>query len=143
MLGQLTESNSSAFGNFHLPSCASFSQRSQCLTAVMSAPPKYLLVSLPLSISSGNDREEAHQALQSSVQQEFGSTVPFSVPTFKIGTLDALVQQADELSKLSADCEGVVGKAGDSLTSILEGDAGKIAQQKNISDSAYGWLEWL
>lgn len=96
---------------------------------------KYLLVSLPTSISLANEQDEALTALRSAVSTDNGTTYPFAVPVFKIGTLDALVQQADELTKLSADCEAVVAKVGDSLASILEGDADKIAQQKNVNDS--------
>lgn len=96
---------------------------------------KYLLVSLPTSISLANEHDEALTALRNAVSTDNGTTYPFHVPIFKIGTLDALVQQADDLAKLSADCEAVVGKVGDSLASILEGDQDKIAQQKNVNDS--------
>jgi V-type H+-transporting ATPase subunit C len=100
----------------------------------MSKPAKYLLVSLPTSISPSGDKDEALTALRSSVSSD-GTTFPFNIPAFKIGTLDALVQQADDLSKLGNSCEGVVGKIGDSLRSILDGDEEKIAQQKTINDS--------
>jgi len=96
---------------------------------------KYLLVSLPNSISSSNDQEEAFTALRAAVSSDNGTTTPFNIPIFKIGTLDALVQQADDLAKLSADCETVFTKVGDSLSSLLEGDEDKIAQQKNVNDS--------
>jgi V-type H+-transporting ATPase subunit C len=91
-------------------------------------------VSLPTSITPSGHKDEALQAVQSTVGNE-GNIVPFNIPAFKIGTLDALVQQADDLAKLSAACEGVVGKVGDSLRSILEGDEGKVADQKTINDS--------
>ncbi|KAI9670658.1 MAG: Vacuolar ATP synthase subunit C [Alyxoria varia] len=97
-------------------------------------PIKYFLVSLPLSVGHDNDREEAFGTLSSAVSTDHGTVVPFSIPTFKIGTLDALVQQADELNKLCADCEAVVGKVGDSLAGLLENDAEKIGQQKNVND---------
>lgn len=97
---------------------------------------KYLLVSLPNSISPSNDRDEALTALRAAVSTDFGTTWPFLVPQFKIGALDALIQQADDLAKLSADCEVVVGKVADSLSSILEGDQDKIAQQKTVNNSA-------
>lgn len=96
---------------------------------------KYLLVSLPTSISSSNDKEEAFEALSSTVTTSDTSVQPFKIPDFKIGTLDALVQQADELAKLENSCQGVVGKVGDSLKSLLEGDEEKIAQQKTVNDS--------
>ena len=101
----------------------------------MSKPTKYLLVSLPTSISPANDHDEALTALRSAVSTDNGSVFPFEIPEFKIGTLDALVQQADELAKLDPGCETVVAKVGDSLKVILEGDEEKIAQQKNVNDS--------
>ena len=101
----------------------------------MSRSQSYFLVSLPTSISSSNQKEEAFQALQAAVQPDHGTTYQFSIPGFKIGTLDALVQQADDLSKLDSACEGVVNKVGDSLRGLLEGDEEKIAQQKTINDS--------
>lgn len=101
----------------------------------MSKPIKFLLVSLPTSISPTNDHDEALTALRSAVTTDNGSVFPFQIPEFKIGTLDALVQQADELAKLDPGCEAVVGKVGDSLKVILEGDEDKIAQQKNVNDS--------
>lgn len=101
----------------------------------MSKAPKYLLVSLPTSISPSNDHDEALTTLRSAVTTDNGTVYPFPIPEFKIGTLDALVQQADELGKLEAGCEVVVGKVGDSLKTILEGDEEKVAQQKTVSDS--------
>ncbi|KAF2460973.1 vacuolar ATP synthase-like protein subunit C 1 [Lineolata rhizophorae] len=100
----------------------------------MSKPSAYLLVSLPTSISPSNDKDEALAALRATVTEDYGTTYPFSIPEFKIGTLDALVQQADDLSKLNAVCEGVVNKVGDSLRVLLEGDEDKISQQKTIND---------
>lgn len=101
----------------------------------MSKGLKYLLVSLPTSISPANDHDEALTALRSAVTTDYGTVFPFPIPEFKIGTLDALVQQADELSKLAAGCEGVVGKVGDSLRHILNGDEDKISQSKIVNDS--------
>ena len=106
----------------------------------MSKGVKYLLVSLPTNITLVNEHDEALTALRSAVTTDNGTTVPFKIPEFKIGTLDALVQQADELSKLESGCEGVVGKVGDSLRTILEGDDEKIAQQKTVNDSQPGFV---
>lgn len=104
--------------------------------ANMSGPAKYVLVSLPTSISPANDKEEAFKALGSTVSDN-GSVLPFKIPEFKIGTLDALVQQADDLAKLEGACEAVVAKVGDSLRNLLEGDEEKIAQQKTVNDSGF------
>ncbi|KAI9748856.1 MAG: hypothetical protein M4579_007092 [Chaenotheca gracillima] len=95
--------------------------------------PKYLLVSLPASISPSGHQDDALTALRSTISTDYGTVYPFPVPDFKIGTLDALVQQADDLAKLEAACAGVVSKVGDSLSNILEGDEGKIAQQKTVN----------
>ncbi|KAI4178661.1 MAG: hypothetical protein L6R41_008281, partial [Letrouitia leprolyta] len=100
----------------------------------MSKNTKFLLVSLPTSISPTNDHDEALTALRSAVTTEYGTVFPFPIPEFKIGTLDALVQQADELAKLESACEGVVGKVGDSLKTILEGDEEKVSQSKTVND---------
>lgn len=101
----------------------------------MSKGLKYLLVSLPTSISPSNDHDEALTALRSAVTTDYATVFPFQIPEFKIGTLDALVQQADDLAKLAQGCEAVVGKVGDSLRNILEGDEEKISQQKTVNDS--------
>ncbi|KAI9698977.1 MAG: Vacuolar ATP synthase subunit C [Candelina mexicana] len=95
---------------------------------------KYLLVSLPTSISPSNQHDEALTALRSSISKDYGTVSPFAIPEFKIGTLDALVQQADELAKLDAACEGIVSKVGESLRNMLEGDEEKIARQKTVND---------
>jgi V-type H+-transporting ATPase subunit C len=100
----------------------------------MPDPTKYMLVSLPTSISPTNDKEEALNALRSNVADN-GNVQPFKIPEFKIGTLDALVGQADDLAKLEGSCEAVVAKVGDTLRSLLEGDEEKIAQQKTVNDS--------
>jgi V-type H+-transporting ATPase subunit C len=102
----------------------------------MSNKTKYLLVSLPTSISPANDQDEALKALQTTISKDNAEVYPFKIPSFKIGTLDALVQQADDLAKLETACQGVVAKIGDSLRNILEDDEAKIAQQKTVNDSA-------
>ena len=101
----------------------------------MSKGTKYLLVSLPTSISPSNHADDALTALRSTITNDVGSTFQFAIPNFKIGTLDALVQQADDLTKLNNACEGVVTKVGESLKQILDGDEGKVQQQKTINDS--------
>lgn len=106
----------------------------------MSKATRYLLVSLPTSISPSNEHDEALTALRSAVTTDNGTVFPFAIPEFKIGTLDALVHQADELAKLEGGCETVVGKVGDSLRAILQGDEEKISQQKTVNDSQLTFL---
>ena len=103
----------------------------------MSKGVRYLLVSLPTSISPSNDHDEALTALRSAVTTDYGSVFPFQIPEFKVGTLDALVQQADVLAKIESGCEGVVSKVGDSLKTILDGNEEKLSQYKTVNDSQY------
>lgn len=102
----------------------------------MSKDTKYLLVSLPTSIVPSNHAEEALEALRNTIGGNNGTTHSFAIPNFKIGTLDALVQQADDLAKLETQCEQVVAKVGDSLRTILDGDEDRVQQHKTINDSA-------
>ncbi|KAF4767366.1 hypothetical protein HAV15_009525 [Penicillium sp. str.  len=99
----------------------------------MSKPSKYLLLSLPNSIVPSHHRDDALEAVSTTVSPDNGSTTSFPIPEFKIGTLDALVQQADELSKLESSCQGVVAKVGDALKNILEDEA-QIEQMKVVND---------
>ena len=98
---------------------------------------RYLLISLPTSISPSNDRDEAVTALRSSVPHDSGTTYPFAIPTFKIGALDALINQADDLAKLCSDCEAVVGKVGEALTSLFDGDTERARGQRNVDNSTF------
>lgn len=93
-------------------------------------PIQYILVSLPLRIFD----DDPLTSLASTVGRDNGETLPFPIPSFKIGTLDALVQHADDLAKLNAACEAAVAKVADSLKSILDGDEDKAAQQKMVND---------
>ena len=103
----------------------------------MSKSTKYLLVSFPTSITPSHHRDDALDAISTTVSSENGSVAPFPIPEFKIGTLDALVQQADELAKLEAGCQGVVAKVGDALKNILEGDEAQIDKMKTVNDSMF------
>lgn len=97
----------------------------------------YILLSLPLRTFDTGSKDEAVQSLGSTVGSDNGTTTAYPIPAFKIGTLDALVQQADELAKLHTGCEGVVQRVADSLKTILEGDEDKIAQNKMVNDSEH------
>lgn len=96
---------------------------------------RYALLSLPLGIFDSSDRSGAISALSATVSPDNGTVVPFNVPDFKIGTLDGLVQQADDLTKLEASCQAVVAKVADSLRTVLDGDDDRIAQYKMVNDS--------
>jgi V-type H+-transporting ATPase subunit C len=96
---------------------------------------KYALVSLPLSGFDSSDRDDALSSLKATVSTDNGTVLPFNIPDFKIGTLDGLVQQADDLAKLEANCQNVVAKVADSLRSVLSNDEDRLAQYKMVNDS--------
>ncbi len=96
---------------------------------------KYALVSLPLNAFDSSDRSDAISSLSATISSDNGAVTPFGIPDFKIGTLDALVQQADELAKLEASCQAVVAKVGDSLRQVLNNDEERLASYKMVNDS--------
>lgn len=96
---------------------------------------KYLFVSVPSSITPSGHKDDAIASLQTASNPSYGQVLPISIPEFKIGTLDALLQQSDELGKLEGLCNSVVSKVGDTLKNIFDGDEEKIAMHKNVNDS--------
>ncbi|EEH17932.1 hypothetical protein PABG_00495 [Paracoccidioides brasiliensis Pb03] len=100
----------------------------------MSKEPRYILLSLPSSIVPSHHRDDALDAISKTITPDNGVVIPFAIPEFKIGTLDALVQQADELARLETLCQGVVGKVSDALNSVLEGDEEQISKMKMAND---------
>lgn len=100
----------------------------------MSKQTKYILLSLPSSITPSLHRDDALEAIGKTITPDNGTVIPFPIPEFKIGTLDALVQQADDLAKAEAACEAIVGKVGDALKVVLEGDEEQISRMKTVND---------
>lgn len=96
---------------------------------------KYLFVALPCSIVPSGHKDDAIGAIQRAAKSENGLASQFSIPDFKVGTLDALIQQSEELGKIEGLCKAVVAKVGDTLKNVLEGDEEKIIMHKNVNDS--------
>ncbi|EHK50071.1 vacuolar H+-ATPase V1 sector, subunit C [Trichoderma atroviride IMI 206040] len=95
---------------------------------------RYALISLPQSAFDSGDRDEAISSLSATITSDNGSVLPFSIPDFKIGTLDLLVQQADDLAKLEGACQSVVAKVADSLRTVLNNDEDRMASYKMVND---------
>lgn len=96
---------------------------------------KYLFVALPSSITPSGHKDDAIGAIQRAVKSENGLASQFNIPDFKVGTLDALIQQSEELGRIEGLCKGVVSKVGDTLKNVLDGDEAKIVMHKNVNDS--------
>ena len=101
----------------------------------MPTPSKYILVSLPQRIFETDNQEDALSSLGATVSSDNGTVLPFQIPEFKIGTLDGLISQAEDLTKLDAGCEGVIARVSDALRGALDGDEDKIEQNKLVNDS--------
>lgn len=96
----------------------------------------YLLVALPSSISRSNDPDDAFTAIKTTVPSDAGTISRFPIPEFKIGTLDALVLQADELAKLDANVEGAVNKVVEVLRNIVSSPQ-EVERHKTVNDSMF------
>lgn len=84
---------------------------------------KLLLVALPASITRDQSVGSAFEHLRDVVTPDASTTIhQFPIPEFKIGTLDALVQQADDLSKLDSTVENAVHKAADVISTLVPGE---------------------
>jgi V-type H+-transporting ATPase subunit C len=101
----------------------------------MAPQTKYLFVAVPSSVASSGHKDDAIDTIQKAANPSNGTVSQFSSPDFKIGTLDALIQQSEELSKLEGLCKSVVSKVGDTLKNVLDGDQEKMAMHKTVNDS--------
>lgn len=99
---------------------------------------KYLFVAVPSSVAPSGHKDDAIGSIQKAVNTSNGTVSQFSIPDFKIGTLDALIHQSEELSKLEGMCKGVVAKVGDTINNVLDGEEDRIAEHKMVNDSAFG-----
>jgi len=100
---------------------------------------KYLLVSLPTSIAHTHDANSAFAAIGATVNRDCGTVHRFPIPEFKIGTLDALVLQADELAKLDTNVEGAVAKVVDVLRGCCVGaetEEEEVEKHKMVNDKS-------
>ncbi|KAK9454741.1 hypothetical protein V1511DRAFT_511394 [Dipodascopsis uninucleata] len=97
----------------------------------------YYILSLPSSAApAGADPESAlvrdlTSTLQLTDKDDVGQ---FLVPHFKIGTLDQLVQQSEEVSKADGQFEAVVSRTVDVLKTIHEGNKDQIEAAKVVND---------
>lgn len=98
---------------------------------------KYLIVSVPTSVTPSGHKDDVLGALQKAVNPSNGEVSPFNTPEFKVGTLDALIQQSDDLGKLQTLCHNIVAKVGETLRNILDGEEDKIQMHKSVNDSMY------
>lgn len=89
----------------------------------------YLAVSLPENVAS------SQSALSLSLSLKIqGDIIPFKLPSFKIGTLDSLVQQSEDLVKLDSQLENSITKILDILAAIFDNNSRLILSCKVVND---------
>ncbi|KAK9366581.1 hypothetical protein V1509DRAFT_629436 [Lipomyces kononenkoae] len=99
--------------------------------------PLYYLISLPSSVApAGSDTESALvRDLSTTLNLPSKDDVTqFLIPHFKIGTLDQLVQQSDELAKADGQFEAIVSRTVDILKAVYDGKADQVTALKIVSD---------
>ncbi|KAJ3127310.1 Vacuolar ATP synthase subunit C [Nowakowskiella sp. JEL0407] len=67
---------------------------------------------------------------------DYSELFPFSLPDFKIGTLDSLVLLSDDLNKVDATFEGIVGKLSDNLRTLLGDDTDQWRSNLSVNDKS-------
>jgi len=93
----------------------------------------YWLIALPTE--GGRDKNIVYQEIKSrisSASNNYADVAQFPIPSLKIGTLDALVTQSEELAKLDGVFEGVVNKIADVLKNVLQGQEDKLKEQQKV-----------
>lgn len=96
-----------------------------------------LMLSLPQSAapSGGDPQTQLDKWIAENLEIERIDDIhQFNIPNFKIGTLDNLVQQSEELAKIDGQFQGIVSKASEILAAVFEGSEGQLAAAKQIDD---------
>lgn len=85
----------------------------------MSESSDYLLLSLPTSAGSKNS---IYQWLETNVNSGKVELREVQFPSFKVGTLDSLVQQSEELAKLDTQLHNSIGKVLETISNLVNND---------------------
>lgn len=97
-------------------------------------PQSLFLLCLPASAAppGGDPQTQLESWLKTSLGTS--TTAPFELPNFKIGTLDSLIHQGEELAKLDGQFQGMVNKSAEIINTIYEGGEAQVAAAKRIDD---------
>lgn len=96
--------------------------------------PPQIVLSLPREAvpSGGDPQTKLNQWLSENLSVAASDVTSIDVPSFKIGTLDNLVNQSEELAKLDGQFQQMFTKAGELITSLYQGNAAQISAAKRI-----------
>lgn len=98
----------------------------------------FYLLSLPSSAapSGGDPEEQLEKWYSTSLNLPSSEVNHFEIPNLKIGTLDSLVQQSEEIAKLDGQFYGIVSKISDIIGTLYEGNAAHISSAKRVDDKS-------
>ena len=86
--------------------------------------------------SPGKSNQETIPNLQDRLMKhEYADIFPFTIPEFKVGTLDSLMLLSDELSKMDLNIETAVTKIADALKGLLNNDVESWKEALLVGDS--------
>lgn len=95
----------------------------------------FYLISLPTSvISRGDPEEELEKWYKESLALPSSNIKSFSIPQFKIGTLDSLVQLSEELAKIDGQFSGILSKISDIISTLYDGNIAQVNASKRVED---------
>ncbi|KAI8912114.1 ATPase, V1 complex, subunit C [Powellomyces hirtus] len=87
----------------------------------MSAPTPYMFISAPADPTKQDTVNKLKDKLASK-SNDYAEVFPFTLPEFKVGTLDQLVVLSDDLSKTDVTTEAIATKIADNMRTLLNND---------------------
>lgn len=93
------------------------------------------ILSVPKKAVEVDSQHGPIEYLSRIVTPDHGAVFSMDLPHFRVRSLDILMSEADELAKLDRDCKEVLGRVGDTMKTIFESDAQKVASQKRANNS--------
>lgn len=106
--------------------------------------PVQIVVSLPQDAapSGGEPQTQLNQWLSDNLGVSEQDVANIDIPSFKIGTLDNLVNQSDELARLDEQLQQIFSKSAELIDNLYQGNKAQIAAAKKI-DNSYSAEKYL
>ncbi|TPX33282.1 hypothetical protein SeMB42_g07503 [Synchytrium endobioticum] len=96
----------------------------------------YWLVSIPADPTKLDAVNKLRDRIASPPKADYADICPFSLPEFKIGTLDALMVLSDDLTKTDGQFETIAIKISDNLKTLLGGDVEEWRNNLQVGDKS-------
>lgn len=93
----------------------------------------FLTLSLPGNVSPSNSSQTLSSYLEKELVNGRSVVTPFTIPDFKIGTLDSLIQQSEQLEKLDTTITGFLSKINDIFSNLYDNNQSLILSNKKLN----------